>query len=77
MNKEQILREIREANFNSLELNQLAEEVKTQETRKLTFESIKKKKEELEKLEQRVRDIDNGNYKEEIDMEDNENYLNR
>jgi len=73
MNEEQITREIREAKFNSWELTQLADDVRTQATRKLTLESIEKKKDEIEKLEQRVKDIDNETYQESM-YEDNDNH---
>ena len=58
MNQKEIIKTIVESNFNSLELNKLADEIRTQAIRGLNLESIKKKKEEIEKLEQDVREID-------------------
>ena len=74
MSKLQILKEIRESNYSASDLNVLLIEIKAIKAKKQAEESIESKRREIVNLEQKISEIDAGNYKEDTPQEEERNY---
>jgi len=77
MNKEEIIKQIKEGKISSWELHELVKDVKNLERRELDQEAIDTKKKEIRVLEERVAKIDAGTYEEPYTDDGNNYYDNR
>jgi len=77
MEREEIIKQIKEGKIDSWELGELARDVKKLERRKLDQESIDTKKREIKVLEERIAKIDAGTYEEPYTDEGDNYYDNR
>ena len=77
MNKEEVIKQIKEGKISSWELHELVKDVKNLERRELDQEAIDTKKKEIKVLEERVAKIDAGTYEEPYTDDGNNYYDNR